>query len=191
MEGRPDRLKKPPTTDGPIAIRLVRPTDARMIAQLHIRSWQQAYRGQLPDSFLLELDNTLARRITHWAALLDDSSQRGHRVLVAEHDGSLIGFVTFGPADGQPTDLKLGEVQAIYLDSAYWGRGYGRALFHAATEGLRDAGFNEAVLWVLETNKRARRFYESAGWKADGRTKAEKRGQVVLNDVRYGICLVD
>ena len=168
-------------------IRLARPTDARMIAQLHIRSWQQAYRGQLPDSFLLELADTLARRITHWAALLDNASQSGHRVLVAEQDGSLIGFVTFGPADGQPTDLKLGEVQAIYLDSAYWGRGYGRALFQAAMAGLRDAGFREAVLWVLETNKRARRFYEIAGWKADGQTKTEIREQVVLNDVRYGI----
>jgi ribosomal protein S18 acetylase RimI-like enzyme len=52
-------------------------------------------------------------------------------------------------------------------------------------EGLRCRGFDEAVLWVLETNERARRFYEKAGWKTDGQTKTEERGPVVLNDVRY------
>ena len=40
----------------------------------------------------------------------------------------------------------------------------------AAEEHLRAAGFTEAVLWVLEGNERAARFYESHGWHEDGGT---------------------
>jgi GNAT superfamily N-acetyltransferase len=102
-----------------------------------------------------------------------------------------VGFVAFGPAEGQPKELKLGEVYAIYLEAAYWGHGYGRSLFHAATEALHRAGFNGAVLWVLDTNVRARRFYERAGWTTDGQTKTDERGTVVLNEVRYHLTLGD
>jgi GNAT superfamily N-acetyltransferase len=178
---------------GPVEliIRPARRDDAPAIAQVHIRSWQQAYRGQLPASFLESLDESLDRRMASWAARIDGSDQSGRRLLVAEQDGSLVGFAAFGPADGEAENLKLGEVYAIYLDSARWGRGYGRSLFQAATEGLRGAGFNAAVLWVLKTNERARRLYEIAGWKTDGQTKREERGQVVLNEVRYRFSLCD
>ena len=56
---------------------------------------------------------------------------------------------------------------------------------------MQRAGFNEAVLWVLETNERARRFYEKVGWKTDGQTKTDDRGPVVLNEVRYRVTLGD
>ncbi len=126
-----------------------------------------------------------------WVAQIEASQQSGRGVIVVERGGSLVGFVAFGPAGGEASDLKVGEVYSIYLDSAHWGRGYGRSLFQAATEALRRAGFNEAVLWVLETNERARRFYERAGWKTDGQTKSEERGPIVLNDVRYRFTLRD
>jgi GNAT superfamily N-acetyltransferase len=180
-----------PNAPRELIIRAARRDDAPGIARIHIRSWQQAYRGQLPASFLDSLDTSLDRRTTSWAAQIDGSYQSRRGVLVAEQDGSLVGFVAFGPADGEAEDLKLGEVHAIYLDSARWGRGYGRSLFQAATEGLRGAGFNAAVLWVLKTNERARRFYEIAGWKTDGQTKTEELGQVVLNEVRYRFSLCD
>jgi ribosomal protein S18 acetylase RimI-like enzyme len=179
------------TTTGPPDV-IIRPAtleDAPAIARVHVRGWQQAYRGQLPDTFLEALDASLERRTANWAAQIDRASQSGRRVRVAEQAGSLVGFVGFGPADGEAEDLKLGEIYAIYLDAAHWGRGIGRSLFRSATEELRGAGFNAAVLWVLETNQRARRFYELAGWKLDGQTKREVREQVVLREVRYRFTL--
>jgi len=42
------------------------------------------------------------------------------------------------------------------------------------------------VLWVLRENRRARRFYELAGWSADGAAKdAELLGGLTLPEVRY------
>jgi hypothetical protein len=42
---------------------------------------------------------------------------------------------------------------------------------------------------VLEINARARRFYEIAGWWADGTTKTEQRSGVELREVRYRVDL--
>ena len=50
---------------------------------------------------------------------------------------------------------------------------------------LTDAGFTEALLWVLEDNARARRFYEATGWEVDGRVKTVEIGGRELVEVRY------
>jgi RimJ/RimL family protein N-acetyltransferase len=46
------------------------------------------------------------------------------------------------------------------------------------------AGYRDIVLWVLEENARARRFYERAGYSADGATNVLDRLGGVL-EVRY------
>ena len=62
--------------------------------------------------------------------------------------------------DEEPADS--GELAAIYLLPGAWGKGLGRELMSSALSALSDAGFGEATLWVLDTNSRARRFYEAA-----------------------------
>ncbi|MPZ99320.1 MAG: GNAT family N-acetyltransferase [Dehalococcoidia bacterium] len=56
----------------------------------------------------------------------------------------------------------------IHLDPAYVGTGIGRALMAHALDDLRERGYRAVVLWVLEGNARARRFYEIGGWTPDG-----------------------
>jgi len=64
----------------------------------------------------------------------------------------------------------------------------GRTLFAWATARLFAALYPGAILWVLESNTRARRFYELAGWTLDNKTKIESLpGGVQLQEVRYGI----
>ena len=58
-----------------------------------------------------------------------------------------------------------------------------------ALTGLRDEGFFDAILWVLEENPRARRFYEHAGWTADGGVKDEQWLEKLVREVRYRIAL--
>jgi hypothetical protein len=41
------------------------------------------------------------------------------------------------------------------------------------------------VLWVLPANARARRFYEIAGWVADGSERTMEVLGVVVPEVRY------
>jgi ribosomal protein S18 acetylase RimI-like enzyme len=168
-----------------VSIRPAQPRDAAAIALIHVRTWQAAYRGQLPETYLRSLDAELDQRTARWERSIANATARGQHQLVAEESGRIVGFVTFGPSEDEPVDPEVGEVYAIYVDSGYWDRGYGRDLFAAAVRGLIDAGFGAATLWVLGTNTRARRFYESAGWSTDGATKTERRGDVELREIRY------
>jgi len=154
-----------------VAIRDATIDDARAIAQVHVRSWRWAYRGQIPDEFLDRL--SVAERESTWRDRLG-SAARGPRCVVAEEDdGAVVGFAAFGePEDQAPPGA--GELLAIYLEEDVAGTGVGSRLLEHATRGLRDQGWALASLWVLGSNDRARRFYERAGWAWDGTTSEHR-----------------
>jgi ribosomal protein S18 acetylase RimI-like enzyme len=174
-------------------VRRALPSDAAVIATVHIRSWQSAYRGQLPDSYLDQLGQELERRTQFWSSAITAPTIPGNEIWVidisvskadSESQSEVKGFATIGPT--RDSDLaKAGEVYAIYLDPQSWGQELGRALFTHVSDRLAALGYPTAMLWVLESNARARRFYEMAGWTADGATKVETRPGFELHDVRY------
>ena len=170
---------RPPAV--PIAIRPARSEDIPSLVDVHIASWQSAYRGQVPDAVLDGMDATRSRRHELWRQMLANDRERA---LVAERRGEVVGFVNVGPAR-PPADASVGELYAIYLHPSVWGQGIGRAPFARGEEALRSLGYRDAILWVLETNRRARDFYDAAGWRADGETKIEELADVTLHEVRY------
>jgi ribosomal protein S18 acetylase RimI-like enzyme len=172
-------------TETTVSIRAATPDDAASIAIVHVRSWQVAYRGQLPDELL---DNLSVEQRTRWWAEGFWSKDIAHRrLLVAEADGSIRGFAVVGPRRDESATDATGELYAIYVDPDVWTQGIGRHLMERAVDELRSAGFAEATLWVLETNERARRFYEIAGWQTDGARRVERlrEGGVEAVEVRY------
>ena len=158
--------------------------DAAAIAEVHIRSWQWAYRGLLPDEYLDSLDETLDRRLRMWTATLAND-EAARLVWVTETAGRVVGFVSGGSSRDEDATPETGEIGAIYLLREVAGEGRGRELLARVTSELRRCGYRRATLWVLATNTRARRFYEAAGWQPDGATKVEERPGVTLHEVRY------
>ena len=146
-------------------IRTATPEDARPVAEVHVASWRHAYRGLLPEDSLDRL--SVDDREATWLGVFADPDPRSG-AFVAEVEGRIVGFASFGPSRDEDASERTGEVPAIYLDPAVLGTGVGRELFEAATRALRDAGFARASLWVLQANSPARRFYERAGWAWDG-----------------------
>ncbi|HEX6488576.1 MAG TPA: GNAT family N-acetyltransferase [Candidatus Dormibacteraeota bacterium] len=159
--------------------------DGARLAWVHIRAWQQAYAGQLPDAYLDGLMGGLDQRVARWQEWLVSN-----RPLVAEAgaDG-VIGFAFWGGSLDEGEAPTTAQLWAIYLLAEYWGRGVGRSLMEAAASSMREAGYQEANLWVLDSNVRARRFYEAAGWTADGAAKVEDHDGVELREVRYRVRL--
>lgn len=165
---------------------VVRPAqleDADEIARVHVDTWKVAYRGQIPDDYLDAL--SVERRKRVWRELLR-ARDRDETNWVAERDGCVVGFSGAGPTRDEDADAQTGEVFAIYVTAEHWGTGAGPLLMVATTDWLR-ARFDAATLWVLDSNERARRFYERCGWRADGATKDDDRGSFVLHEVRYRI----
>jgi len=159
--------------------------DSSAIGLVHVRSWQSAYRGKIPQDYLDGLDP--AHRAQVWRSVLEQAqpSQGGVLVAVAE-GGGIAGFVSFGPSrDGDTDPRVIGQVFAIYADPDAWGTGTGRALMGGAVTELARLGYADATLWVLDVNDRARRFYVLAGWAEDGARKTDGSRGFDITEVRY------
>ena len=134
--------------------------DAAAIKRAQIAAWRKAYQGVIRDETLAALDENI--RGDRWRAIL-----RQGRHLVAECDGTVVGFASFGPARSAGEEGGA-EVYALYVHPDSWGIGAGRALMKQLEAELSAGGYEHAMLWVLDENPRARRFYERAGWHDDG-----------------------
>jgi GNAT superfamily N-acetyltransferase len=165
--------------------------DSGAIGLVHVRSWQSAYRGKIPQDYLDSLDP--AHRSQVWRSALEQArpSRGGALVAVAE-GGGIAGFASFGPSRDGDTDPRVtGEVFAIYAAPDAWGTGAGRALMGGAVAELARLGYADAVLWVLDVNDRARRFYALAGWAEDGARKTDGSRGFDITEVRYRTALQD
>jgi GNAT superfamily N-acetyltransferase len=92
-----------------------------------------------------------------WADALAEPEAR---VVVAERDGEVLGAALVRPE----------WLDGLYVVPAWWGRGVAPMLHDEAVSTLRAVA-PRAHLWVLEANRRARRFYERRGWVENGRTR--------------------
>lgn len=159
--------------------------DADGIGLVHVRSWQSAYRGKMPRDYLDGLDPV--RRSQTWRRIIEQTRPSRDGVLVAAaQNGEIAGFAAFGPARDSDTDPRVtGEVFAIYTDQDAWRTGTGRALMASTVAELARLGYADAVLWVLDTNDRARRFYTLAGWEEDGAHKTDASRGFDICEIRY------
>jgi N-acetylglutamate synthase-like GNAT family acetyltransferase len=108
--------------------------DVEALARLHVRAWQAAYRGVMPDAFLDGL--RWEGRAEMWTRVIE--SGRGGLLVTT----GVTGFVSFG----------AGEVMALNVDPPAWGTGAGGALLTSACNGLAEAGASSAFLWVVQKN---------------------------------------
>jgi GNAT superfamily N-acetyltransferase len=170
---------------------MIRPAtleDAARLAEIHIASWQAAYRDLLPADFLAGLSEERESRTAQWQDWLGIVSEH-RKVLVGVDDEVIVGFAHVGPSGDK--DLKasqVGELYAMYLDPAYYRQGWGSQLMDAVFAEMRESGFAEGALWVMTANDAGRSFYSSHGWEPDGRTADHCVG-IEIPAVRYRAAL--
>lgn len=167
-------------------IRRAVPDDANAIADVHARSWPYTYDGLLPEQVIADVVAGRDRRAAWYRQILSDSC-RPERIWVAAIGESVVGMAVWSPGAEDDATPETADLEAIYLDPAVIGQGIGRRLIRAVVADIAAAGFTQATLWVLDTNDRARRFYEAVGWQSDGATKLEQRSAGTLSEVRYRI----
>jgi GNAT superfamily N-acetyltransferase len=165
-----------------ILVRQAVVADADEIGRVHVRAWQAAYEGLMPDDYLASLNPS--DRADMWRSALGRGPRPQSSRFVVEMSGNVVGFAIVGPIGGDQS-AAAGELHAINLDPTAWGSGAGRTLHAAAVDFLVGAGFRESILWVHPDNARARRFYEREGWVCDDITRVESVLGVEVPEVRY------
>ncbi|MCS5487995.1 GNAT family N-acetyltransferase [Curtobacterium flaccumfaciens pv. beticola] len=157
---------------GAVTVRPAEPGDARAIAEVHVRAWQEAYAHLLPAAYLSALD--VDARAARWEGLVVEP---GLTVVVAERDGAVVGWASAGPGREEPA-VRDRELEGIYVLAAHHASGAGQALLDAAV------GAEPAFLWVAEGNPRAEAFYRRNGFERDGAAKHVPIGPSGMDAVR-------
>lgn len=154
--------------------------DARNIAELHNITVREAFKALISDTPIAPVP--LEKRQAYWREAIEYSEPQVH---VALDEDKIIGFVGFDRCRDKGTPQTMGELWAVYVNPAHWGRGVGLALWDAAREGLLEEGCTHASIWVPLANERALRFIELAGFKREmSSAKTVQIGAARVEEVR-------
>lgn len=170
----------------PVSIRPATTLDAAKIASINVSAWHDTYVGLIPSKLLSSV--TVKARTERWQNILGSFTQsNGHAAFLAEVNGTPQGYVSVGRQRDNAMD-NLGytaEVISLNVIKQAWRLGVGRALMHRAA--VHSAAFRHTAisLWVLDTNARARKFYQALG----GCLVSEREDvhpDATLREVAYG-----
>jgi GNAT superfamily N-acetyltransferase len=132
--------------------------DAEMIADLHARSWQSAYRGIYTARYLDEESARDRQRV--WRDRFDrpDASRA---VIIADDGRMIAGFICIAARE----DTQWGSlIDNLHVDPSRKRTGIGGLLLREGARWLVKHHPDAPVyLWVLERNTNARGFYERLG----------------------------
>ncbi|MFE0849109.1 GNAT family N-acetyltransferase [Streptomyces rochei] len=157
--------------------------DIEAVSTIRVRGWQAAYAGVVPQTYLdaMTVEGDAGQR-RQWFSQPGRESQD----LVALGDRGPVGWICFGPYRGEMPGLeRAGEIYALYISPDLIGQGIGRLLLGETHAQMKGQGFETSALWVLSDNQRARRFYERAGYQADGVTQDDVYDGITLTELRY------
>jgi len=164
-----------------IDIRFANLADVNAIASVHVTSWQETYRGMMPDSVLDTL--SVERRAKLWRHVLEESTEERPVIAVAEQGNKVIGFANYGKEREDDPQFE-GELAALYVLKEFHSQGIGRMLIKKSTEGLLTLGLSSMMLWVLKGNP-AQKFYEHMGGMYLREKSFEMEGSTLM-EIAYG-----
>src|SRR5699024_8896057 len=124
-------------------IRAAGPWDADALAQVHSRSWREAFTALVPEHVLVAQQ---ANALQAWQRRLADPGQSAY--WVAERNGQMVGFAwaeAVGPGHVRPLELV-----GLYVLGAHQGTGVADDLLTCAV------GEAPCFCWVARDNPRAR-----------------------------------
>jgi ribosomal protein S18 acetylase RimI-like enzyme len=149
--------------DAGYRVRVMEVQDAVRVAEVHVRTWQQAYAALMPTDYLAGLE--LGRFTASWGERLAERPSPEVKHLVGVHpSGDVVGIASAGATRDEDTPARLELFQINVLASEH-GSGLADLMM---TELVGD---RPASLWVLEGNERARGFYTRHGFRPDGASK--------------------
>lgn len=156
-----------------INIRLALPSDAQDMAEIHMRSWEVAYRDIIPMEYIHEKNAT---RHELYKRVITVENQNSY---IIEYDGKTVGIMKIA----SPQDEDLGddyyELHYIYLHPNYYRLGIGTKSMEFAFNVARSMNKKIIIVWVLSENTNSIRFYEKCSFARDGKAKSVEYGKAI------------
>jgi ribosomal protein S18 acetylase RimI-like enzyme len=147
-------------------LRRAQATDARALAQLAESTFRAAFAAANSDADMQRHCEASYGEVLQRAEILDP----GRETWVATAHGSLIAFLQLRlamPCPAGPPGAGV-EIQRLYVEAAYHGRGVAHELMALAIRRATAAGAATLWLGVWEHNPRALAFYRKWGFATVG-----------------------
>lgn len=132
--------------------------DCKDIAHIVTISWNETYKGIVPDWFLEELKiNEKDRALKAY----NNFNEKNNNQLVLVADNQVVGFVNYGKSEDEMYE-NCGEIIALYIISKYKGLGLGKKLVEETKKELKKLGFDKMIIACLKGNS-SNDFYKHIG----------------------------
>ena len=166
-----------------ITIRYVDENDDRYeISNIYEQSWKSAYKGILSKKYLDSIPKG------RWAENIDNP---GWFTLVCLEDDKIIGTCSFCESRFPEYYPRYGEIISMYFLPGYTRKGYGSLLMKRVLDEMREFGFKQVFLWVLEENKPAIAFYEKMDFLRAPKRRTDNIGGRTVHEISYWYNLVE
>ncbi len=160
-----------------ITIQLAVFTDAPDIATVHMRSWEAAYKDIIPDEYIREKNSG---RKALWKKILEGVNTTEY---IIKKGGIIVGFIGMGVSRDEDANKETYELKGLYLLPEYFRQGIGTKAMEFVFSKARDLNMKTVIVWLLESNHNAEKFYEKCGFVPDGKTREQNFGKT-LNCIR-------
>lgn len=158
-----------------IEIKEAHPEDSFVIARFLIEAWREAYKDIVPATFIQGL--SLQEWEMDWKLRLHSAE-----VFVCVGEGGIMGILEISPFGEARQGCKgRGEFPLLYIAPNKLRLGYGTLLMEFGIQKAKQMGYIEVVVWVLENNIRAIKFYKKMGFSSTA--IVEKYGDTHLDKI--------
>ena len=147
---------------------------AEEIAAVRIKTWQSAYKGIVPDSFL----NSMSVESKVKSYKFGSDLEPGHYFFAVKSGSKIIGFLYL--CKYREADIEgMGEIGGIYLLPEFHSKGIGAQMMQFSIDFLKGKSYKQIGIWVLEQNEKAISFYKKFGFEIDGCRKEIDLGKIL------------
>lgn len=153
-----------------MTIRKAKLGDENEMAQVIIETWKCAYKNIVPDDFLDSLTPD-----KHIELLGKQLSENKEAIFVLEDENKIVGMISGGEDRSGKKDC---EIVAIYIQTHYQKRGFGRKLFDTIIREHIKNNYKSMIIWTFEENK-DRKFYEKLGGQIEERNSYTISGKEI------------